>query len=71
MAWDELRSLIAGQVKTGADAGMIPHMIYWTGGGSDLWGQDDRSIITQPPLIAIAALTIYESTGDIAPLREF
>lgn len=71
MAWDELRSLIAGQVKTGADAGMIPHMIYWTGGGADLWGQDDRSIITQPPLIAIAALMIYESTGDIAPLREF
>lgn len=71
MAWDELRSLLAGQVQTGADAGMIPHMIYWTGGGMDLWGQDARSIITQPPLIAIAALSIYESTGDIAPLREF
>ncbi len=70
MAWDELRSLIAGQVKTGADACMIPHMVYLTGGGTDLWGHDDRSIITQPPLNAIAARAIYETTGDIAPLRD-
>jgi glycogen debranching enzyme len=70
MAWDELYSLIAGQVKDGADAGMIPHMVYWTGGGEALWGHDTRSIITQPPLIAIAALAIYETTGDIAPLQK-
>lgn len=49
MAWDELRSLIASQVTSGADAGMIPHMVYWQGGGASLWGVDTRSIITQPP----------------------
>ncbi len=71
MAWDELRSLLAGQVKNGADVGMIPHMVYWQGGGEALWGHDKHSIITQPPLIAIAALAIYEKTGDSTPLYEF
>lgn len=63
-AKDELISLVAKQVKTGADAGMIPHMNYWSGGGTELWGIDDRSIITQPPLIAIAAWHVHELAQD-------
>lgn len=64
MAHDELLSVIAHQVKDGSDAGMIPHMTYWNGGGAELWGRDDRSIITQPPLIAVAAMLVYEKTDD-------
>ncbi|MCC6803835.1 MAG: hypothetical protein IT319_13210 [Anaerolineae bacterium] len=64
MAQDELLSLVSRQVKDGADAGMIPHCNYWRGGGSWLWGQDDRSSLTQPPLIAVAAQLIYERSGD-------
>lgn len=67
MAQDELLSLVSRQVKNGVDAGMIPHCNYWRGGGSWLWGQDDRSSITQPPLIAVAAQLIYERSAD----REF
>lgn len=70
MAWDELRSICAGQITTGPDAGMIPHMIYWQGGGAALWGTDDQSIITQPPLIASAAFRIAQTTGQKDPLRE-
>lgn len=70
MAWDELRSICAGQITTGPDAGMIPHMIYWQGGGSALWGTDTQSIITQPPLIASAASRIALTTGEQGPLRD-
>lgn len=61
MAADELRSLVAHQVTNGPDAGMIPHMTYWRGGGADLWGADHRSIITQPPLVAVAALQVQQA----------
>ena len=69
MAQDELLSLCAGQLVDGPDAGMIPHMIYWQGGGEALWCRADRSIITQPPLISIAAWLVHERSGDDAFLR--
>jgi glycogen debranching enzyme len=64
MAWDELQSLLVHQVITGDDAGMIPHMAYLAE-NKDIYDQNmfknhDRSIITQPPLIAIAALEVYK-----------
>ncbi len=64
MAQDELLSLVSRQVQDGADAGMIPHCNYWRGGGAYLWGQDERSAITQPPLVAVAAKLVYERSGD-------
>lgn len=70
MAQDELLSLCAGQITEGADAGMIPHMIYWNDEGTALWGQPRQSIITQPPLVAVAAKLIYESQPDEAFLRK-
>ncbi len=66
MAQDELLSLVSRQVKEGDDAGMIPHCNYWRGGGSWLWGQDERSAITQPPLVAVAAWLVYERGGSRA-----
>jgi glycogen debranching enzyme len=69
-AKDELLSVVAKQVKSGADAGMIPHMNYWSGGGKELWGVEDRSIITQPPLIAVAALHVQRQAQDIAWLAK-
>ncbi len=70
MAQDELLSLCAGQITEGADAGMIPHMIYWNDEGTALWGRPRQSIITQPPLVAVAAKLIYESQPDEAFLRK-
>lgn len=67
MAQDELLSVIAKQVTSGADAGIIPHMNYWQPDGEPLWGNPERSIITQPPLIAIAAEKVFEATQN----REF
>ncbi len=64
MAQDELLSMIARQVKTGADTGMIPHMNYWKPDGEKLWGNPERSIITQPPLIAIAAEKVYQRSQN-------
>lgn len=64
MAYDELLSVVARQVESGIDMGMIPHMTYWNGGGAELWGNDERSIITQPPLVAIAAEKVYEKYPD-------
>ena len=58
MAWDELHAILAHQVSEGDDEGMVPHMTYWRGGGAMLWGNPNRSIITQPPLIALAASLI-------------
>lgn len=70
MAQDELLSLLHHQVRAGDDAGMIPHMAYWQGGGAALWGADAHSIITQPPLIGVAARRVYERSGDTAFLRQ-
>lgn len=64
MAQDELLSLVSRQVKDGPDAGMIPHCNYWRGGGSWLWNHEERSALTQPPLIGVAALLVYQSSQD-------
>ena len=64
MAWEELQSLIVHQVKSGDDRGMIPHMAYLAENNDfkdqKLFNNPDRSILTQPPLIAIAALEVYK-----------
>lgn len=70
MARDELRALVAAQVTDGPDAGMIPHMTYWRGGAEELWGQPDRSLITQPPLIAVAAMDLHAGAHDLDFLAE-
>lgn len=64
MARDELIALTARQVQEGPDAGMIPHCNYWRGGGAWLWNTDERSAITQPPLIAVAAMLVYPHSRD-------
>ena len=69
MARDELLSDAAHQLESGADEGMIPHMSYWRGGGEPLWGIDEHSVITQPPLLAIAARLVYERSGDVLLLQ--
>lgn len=69
MAKAELLSLIAGQITEGADAGMIPHMLYWKDDGAALWGRPQSSIITQPPLPGVAAHLIYERDADRAFLE--
>jgi glycogen debranching enzyme len=69
MARDELLSVASHQFESGPDAGMIPHMVYWGGGGKELWGFSDRSTITQPPLIGVAAWKVYAVTQD-RPLIE-
>ena len=63
----ELLSLISRQVEEGPDAGMIPHCNYWRNGGGWLWSQPERSSLTHPPLIAVAANLVFEHSHD----REF
>lgn len=64
MAKAELLSLVAGQLQAGPDAGMIPHMLYWKDDGAALWGRAHSSIITQPPLVSVAARLVYERDPD-------
>src|SRR3990167_10337299 len=64
MAKRELLTVVAHQVDNGTHTGMIPHMNYWDNAGSELWGIAHRSIITQPPIIAYAAVRIYEVSPD-------
>ena len=68
MARDELISVASHQFESGSDAGMIPHMIYWGSGGEELWQFADRSTISQPPLIAFAAL--YPPLATSAKVRD-
>jgi len=63
----ELLSLISKQFENG----MIPHMIYWGEhkpfGDENItidWGKEDTSSITQPPMLAYAALSIYRKDHD-------
>jgi alpha,alpha-trehalase len=63
----ELLSLVSRQVEKGPDAGMIPHCNYWRNGGGWLWSQPERSSLTHPPLIAVAAYLVFEQSHD----REF
>lgn len=65
MAQAELLSVVARQVTDGPDAGMIPHMNYWRPDGESLWGVAKRSIITQPPLVAVAAERVFEKSRDL------
>ncbi len=69
MAWDELLSLVQHQVTEGADAGMVPHMAYWQGDGFALWEQPGCSLITQPPLIAVAAWEVHQKHPNRAHLQ--
>lgn len=68
MAHDELRALFRAQVRDGADRGRVPHMTFHDDAGADaqLWGNPRASTITQPPVIAEAALRV----GDHALWRE-
>lgn len=66
----ELRTLLSLQDMEGPDAGMVPHMGYFDGGGTPLWGRPNASTITQPPIIADAVLATYRTTGDLAFVRE-
>lgn len=58
----ELQSLLSRQL----DTGMIPHIIYWTPGILHLfrWGLEGTSSLTQPPMIAYAALEVYRASAD-------
>ena len=49
---------------------MFPLLAYCCGGGAPLWGADKHSIITQPPLLAVAAELVLQTTGDEARARE-
>ena len=61
----ELLSLVSRQVEQGADAGMIPHCNYWRNGGGWLWSQPERSSLTHPPLIAVAANLVFDHSHDV------
>lgn len=65
MAQEELLSLVSRQVEKGPDAGMIPHCNYWRNEGAWLWSQPERSSITHPPLIAVAANLVFEHSHDL------
>lgn len=69
MARDELLSVTSHQFVEGPDSGMIPHMVYHRGGGKELWLHDDRSTITQLPVLAFAAHRVFRVTRD-RPLLE-
>ena len=69
MAQSELLALASRQVQDGPDAGMIPHCNYWQGGGEWLWRHDERSSITQPPLLSVAAVLVHERSQDRAFLE--
>jgi hypothetical protein len=48
-------------------------MTYWDGGGEALWSHPNRSFITQPPLVAVAAMAVAARSSAaeaVAPLRE-
>lgn len=71
-AKQELSSVVAKQIQSGPDKGMLPHMNYWDNKADNLWTYTDRSNITQPPLVAVAAKLVYENSKekDISWLSE-
>ncbi len=69
MAWDELRAVVAHAIPDGPDAGMLPHMTYWDGGGRVLWRNPDRSDITQSSLVALAAMRTHTLAPNVDSLR--
>ncbi len=65
----ELLSLVSAQFESG----LIPHMIYWEKVPGVLevnWGKDRTSSITQPPMLAYAAWTIFEKDHDVEFLKK-
>jgi alpha,alpha-trehalase len=69
-AQEELLSLASRQVQEGPDAGMIPHCNYWRNDADWLWGQPERSSITHPPLLAVAANLVFEHSHDLEFLAQ-
>jgi len=69
-AQEELISLASRQVEEGSDAGMIPHCNYWRKDGDWLWNQPERSSLTHPPLLAVAANLVFEQSHDLAFLTQ-
>jgi alpha,alpha-trehalase len=69
-AQEELLSLVSRQVQEGPDAGMIPHCNYWRNDGAWLWSQPERSSLTHPPLVAVAANLVFEHNGDLEFLAQ-
>ena len=69
-AQEELLSLASRQVTDGPDAGMIPHCNYWRNEAAWLWSQPERSSITQPPLLAVAADLVFERSHDLKFLAQ-
>ena len=63
----ELLSLFSHQFENG----MLPHMIYWEKKEviNFRWGKEHTSSITQPPMVAYAAMQIYKKDKDIEFLR--
>lgn len=77
MARDELRAALRAQVTQGPDRGRVPHMTFFGGDPADaaqdeaaaaqyardvaLWGDRRASTITQPPLLAMAALEVGDA----------
>ncbi|MCA9891928.1 MAG: hypothetical protein KC615_03030 [Anaerolineae bacterium] len=74
MAWEELLSLLVHQVQEGDDAGMIPHMqhldVVNDKAAQGLFRQSQRSTITQPPLIAVAAWEVFQKAPNTEKLQE-
>ncbi len=70
IAKEELRALVVRQFKNG----MIPHMSYWEPHQDTFtriqWGKRHTSSITQPPMLPVAALRIYQVDSDKAFLKE-
>ncbi|MCP4359518.1 MAG: hypothetical protein GY796_16025 [Chloroflexi bacterium] len=64
MAWEELQGLFVHQVAEGPDAGMLPHMAYFSENddvnSQNLFRHPHRSILTQPALTAIVALAVHQ-----------
>lgn len=73
MAWEELQSLFVYQVTEGPDAGMVPHQAHFSENDDEnsqnLFRHPDRSMITQPPLIAIAVLAVYQKSPKLDILK--
>jgi len=69
-AQEELLSLASRQVQEGPDAGMIPHCNYWRNDADWLWSQPERSSITHPPLLAVAATLVFERSHDLEFLAQ-
>ncbi len=70
LAQAELLAIVEGQVQDGGDRGLLPHMQYWAGGGKELWQSDSHSQISQPILLAQAALSVWQKTADQSFLKK-